>query len=36
VLPQRGQNDLRELDALHEIVGEKMKVLKKMKMGDRS
>jgi hypothetical protein len=37
-LLQRGQNDLRELGALHEIVDAKRKVLKmKMdaKMGDR-
>jgi hypothetical protein len=33
-LPQRGQDDLREPDALHEIEDAKKKVLK-VKMGDR-
>jgi hypothetical protein len=35
-LLQRGQCDLRELGDLLEIAGEKMKVVMKMKMDDRS
>jgi hypothetical protein len=36
VLRQRDRRGRHVLDDLHEIAGEKMKVLKKMKMGDRS